>query len=134
MNAISQRAIAAADLPKNEQPIRGPLDRIVTDDDVDKALAFLRDSAKTLGEAKRRTMESASLVKRTKALIMRMHSEKSLGAAEREAIADDRYAEAETQEAIAFGDFECLRALREAAAAKVEAWRSETATLRSMKL
>ena len=108
--------------------------RIVSDDDVDKALAFLRDSAKQLGAAKQRTMDAGSLVKRTKALVMRMHSDKSLGAAEREAILDTRYAEAEAEEAVAYGEFETLRALRDAAAAKIECWRSEQATYRSMKL
>ena len=108
--------------------------RIVTDDDVDKALAFLRDSAKSLGLAKQRCMDTASFVKRTKALVMKMHSDKSLGAAEREAILDPRYAAAEAEEAVAAGEFETLRALRDAAAAKIEAWRSEQATYRSMKL
>ncbi len=120
MNApISQRAIGS---------------RIVTDDDVDKALAFLRDSARQLGDAKCHLMEMESLVKRTKALVMKMHTDKTLGAAEREAILDPRYAEAQTQEATAAGAYETLRALRDAAAAKCEAWRSETATIRSMRI
>jgi beta-phosphoglucomutase-like phosphatase (HAD superfamily) len=119
-------------LRRAQQPHHPP--RIVTDEDVDKALAFLRDSAKELGAAKQALMEKESLVKRTKALVMRMHSDKTLGAAEREAILDPRYEKAETEEAEAAGVFETLRALRDAASAKIECWRSEQATYRSMKL
>jgi hypothetical protein len=108
--------------------------RIVTDEDVDKALHFLRDSARTLGDLARQKSEKASLVKRTKALIMQEHSSKSLGAAEREALCDERYAKAETEDAIAFGEYECLRALRDAAAAKIECWRTETASIRAARI
>lgn len=117
-------------LRRAQQPRQAP--RIVTDADVEKALDFLRDSARELGDLKRQQMEKASLAKRTKAIIMREHSSLSLGAAEREAVCDQRYADAETEEAVASGDLECLRALRDAAAAKIECWRSEQATYRAM--
>jgi peptidoglycan hydrolase CwlO-like protein len=108
--------------------------RIVTDEEVDKALHFLRDSARTLGDLARQKSEKASLVKRTKALIMAAHSDKSLGAAEREALCDERYAAAETEEAKVIGEYECLRALRDAAMAKLDCWRTEAATLRATRL
>ncbi len=108
--------------------------RIVSDDDVSDALEFLRDSAKDIGEAQRRSMETESLVKRTKAIVMKENAALSLGAQEREAILDARYAEAEGVAAEVFGVLHYLKARREHAAAVIEAWRSETATLRAMKL
>jgi tricorn protease-like protein len=119
-------------LRRVQQPYQPP--RIVTDAEVDKALHFLRDSAKTLGDLARQKSEKASLVKRTKALIMQEHSGKSLGAAEREALCDERYAKAETEEAIAIGEYECLRALRDAAMAKLDCWRTEQSSLRAARL
>jgi hypothetical protein len=119
-------------LRRAQQPYQPP--RIVTDEDVDRALHFLRDSARTLGDLARQKSEKASLVKRTKAIVMAQHSDKSLGAAEREAICDERYAKAEAEEATVIGEYECLRALRDAASAKIECWRSETASLRAARL
>jgi peptidoglycan hydrolase CwlO-like protein len=119
-------------LRRAQAPYQPP--RIVSDADVDKALHFLRDSARTLGDLARQKSEKASLVKRTKALLMKEHSDKSLGAAEREALCDERYAKVETEEAIACGEYECLRALRDAAMAEIDCWRSETATLRAVRL
>jgi hypothetical protein len=119
-------------LRRAQQPYQPP--RIVTDEDVDRALHFLRDSARTLGDLARQKSEKASLVKRTKAIVMAEHSSKSLGAAEREAICDPRYAAAETEEAEIIGEYECLRALRDAAMAKLDCWRTEAATLRATRL
>jgi hypothetical protein len=119
-------------LRRAQAPYQPP--RIVNDEDVDKALHFLRDSARTLGDLARQKAEKASLVKRTKALLMREHSDKSLGAAEREALCDPRFASAETEEAIVIGEYECLRALRDAASAKLDCWRTEAASIRAARL
>ena len=51
-----------------------------------------------------------------------------------DARASDRYLAAVNEEAYAAGEYETLRALRAAAEMKLEAWRSETATLRSIKM
>ena len=45
-----------------------------------------------------------------------------------------RYITAITEEADAAGEYEKMRALREAAAAKIEAWRTESSNYRSMKI
>ena len=108
--------------------------RIVSDDDVSNALEFLMRNAKFIGAARRRLMEAESLVKRTKALVMRQHGTLSLGAQEREAILDKSYQDAEAAVAKEAGRLEYLKALREAHAAKIECWRTEQSTLRSMKI
>ena len=79
--------------------------RIVTDEDVDKALAFLRDSAVQVGAARKADVRCS-----------------------------DRWLAATADEARAAGEYEKLKALREAAAAKIEAWRSESANYRGMRV
>jgi serine/threonine-protein kinase RIO1 len=53
---------------------------------------------------------------------------------EREARASDRYMEACITEAKAAGVYEYLRALREAAAMKLEIFRTQSSNFRSMKI
>lgn len=117
--SISQRAIGASQDT-----------RLVSDNDMDKALAFLRDSARDIGEARRWMILTERKVRHVRALLMKMHSELPVSAQEREACADDRYLAAITEEAEACGKFETLRALREAASARVDAWRTEQSTMR----
>lgn len=108
--------------------------RFVSDADVEKALDFLRDSAAQLGEAKRRAILTERMVRHIRALEMKMHSTLPVSAQEREAFASERFVTAATEEAVAAGEYEKLRALREAAAAKIEAWRSISANYRAMKI
>lgn len=110
--------------------------RIVTDDDVSDALEWLRENAKRMGEAKRQLMSAESLVKRTKAIIMREHAQlgATLGAQEREAIADPRTEAAEEREAHCAGQMEVLKAEKDYYAALIECWRTEQSTLRQMKI
>lgn len=123
MNATttSQRAIAAATQQDS---------RLVSDNDLDRAMSFLRDSARQLGEARRTAILSERRVKHVRALLMKMHSELPVTAQEREAHADERYLQAITEEAEAAGHFETLKALREAASAKIDCWRTEQSTMR----
>lgn len=120
MSTISQRALEAGQRS----------DRLVSDADMDKALGFLRDSARDIGNARRDAILAERKVKHTKALLMKMHSELPLTAQEREACADERYLAALMAEAEACGKFETLKALREAASARVEVYRTESATMR----
>lgn len=109
-------------------------ERFVSDEEVDKALCWLRDSATATGAAKSRSILSERMVRHIKALEMKRFSELPISAQEREAYASERYVEAINEEAIAAGEFEKLRALREAAGAKIEAWRSINANYRAMKI
>lgn len=109
-------------------------DRIVTDDELEMALNWLRDNASAIGEAKRQAVLAEKMTKHVKALEMKRHNEMPVSAQEREAYASDAYKRALFAEADAAGEYEKMRALREAAALKIEAWRSEQANVRAMKI
>jgi len=126
MSTISKRALEAG------QPQQSP--RLISDAELEKALDWLRDNAKTIGDAKAESVRAGHMVKHTKALAMKMHSELPVSAQEREAYASDEYKKAIERDAIAAGEYEKLRALREAAALKIESWRSEQANFRAMKV
>lgn len=105
---------------------------IVSHDDFDSALAFLRDSAKALGDAKARAIRAGHMVKYTEALMFKASAETSDGKRQADARSSDKYLEAVTEDALAAGELAKLYGLREAAAMKCEAWRTEQATLRSL--
>lgn len=107
---------------------------IVTDEDVERALDWLRDSAQELGNAKANAVRAGHMIKHVKALAMKMHNDKPASHQEREALASPEYLQAIEEDALAAGEFEKLRALREAAALKIEAWRSESANFRAMRI
>lgn len=108
--------------------------RIVTDEQLSQALDWLRDNAPAIGEAKREAVLTEKMCKHVKALEMKKHNHLPVSAQEREAYASDAYNRALFKEAEAAGEYEKMRALREAAALKIEAWRSEQANFRSMKI
>lgn len=123
--SISERATAT--IPKQT------LGRIVSDNEVERALDFLRDSADAVGKARARLIRSGHMVKHVEALLTLASEQRSVEAKKCEAKTDPRWLEAVTEEAEAAGEFEKLRALREAASAKIEAWRSESANYRGMR-
>jgi hypothetical protein len=108
--------------------------RIVTDEDLSKALDWLRDSAPAIGEAKARLVKAGHMLKHIEALLFLASEEKSAEARKSSARASDKYLDAINEEAFAAGDYEKMKALREAAALKIESWRSEQANYRSMKI
>lgn len=108
--------------------------RIVTDEELEKALDWLRDNAKEMGDAKAETIRASHMMKVVKALGMKLHNEKPISHQEREAIASEEYRKALERDAVAAGEYEKMRALREAAALKIEAWRTEAANYRAMKI
>lgn len=108
--------------------------RIVTDESLEAALDWLRDNAKEIGAAKAETVRASHMVKVAKALAMKAHNEKPISHQEREALSSEQYRQALEADAVAAGEYEKLRALREAAALKIEAWRSEQANFRALKI
>jgi hypothetical protein len=108
--------------------------RIVRDDDMERALDYLRDSAAEIGAAKARMVKAGHWLKHVEALEMKMSSERSAEARKADARCSERYLEAIAEDAEASGAYETLKSLREAAALKIEAWRSEQANYRAMKL
>ncbi|MDE2098021.1 MAG: hypothetical protein KGL39_12280 [Patescibacteria group bacterium] len=107
---------------------------LITEEEVERALTWLRDSATEIGEAKAYAVKTEKMVKHTKAILMKKHAELGIGAQEREAYADDLYVAAVDAEATAAGEYEKMKALREAAAMRIDCWRSMSANYRSMKI
>jgi hypothetical protein len=132
--SLSERAAAKGPRPSEEQVQPNFRQRIVTDEDLSKALAWLRDNAKDLGDAKARLIRAERMLSHTEALLMRMSDATSDTKKKIDARTDQRWIDAAMEEALAAGDFEKMRALRDAAALKIEAWRSEQATYRSMRI
>lgn len=108
--------------------------RIVTDEDVEKALSFLRDSAADIGAARQQLAEKEALVKATEAILFLQSEEKSVEAKKADVRASWRWKEVSDEHAEAAGIFERMKALREAAAARIECWRSESANYRGMRV
>jgi hypothetical protein len=104
---------------------------VISDDDIEKALDFLRDNARPAAKAKAEAQYMDDYKKVVKARIMREHDEKPLGAQEREAYADPRYEQhlKASQDAIERDEY--LRWMRDAANAKIEAWRTQCSNERA---
>ena len=131
--SISQRAIGVKDMPEREKAEHQGRNRLVTDDEVGDALRWLATNAKEIGEARAQMVRSAHLVKHTEALLFLASEEKTVDAKKADVKASKRWLEAAEEEAVAAGEFEKMRALREAAALRVEAWRTESASMRGTK-
>jgi hypothetical protein len=107
---------------------------IVSDAEVERALDWLRDNADAIGEAKRMAVKHDHMLKHTKAVVMGFHKDLPVSAQEREAHSSEVYKEAIDQTAYFAGEYEKMKALREAAALKIEVWRSASANYRAMKI
>jgi hypothetical protein len=103
---------------------------MVTDEALEKALDYLRDTADMAAEtrAKRLYLDDYSRV--IKATIMAEHLAEPVNAQERYAFCDLRYKNHLEALKIAVYEDEKARYLREAAAVKIEVWRSEQANER----
>jgi hypothetical protein len=105
----------------------------IEDSQVQEALDFLTSSAVRLGKLTEEATLSSSYVKHVMALEMK-RTEGPANAQEREARASESYLNAITDEAVKAGELAKLRALRDAASATIEAWRTMQATYRANKL
>lgn len=105
----------------------------VTDEAASKALDWLVANARHLGELKRRQILTESMTKRTRAIEMARSEAKTVAEKERDALASEAYLQAITAEAEAAGAYEEARALKDAAAARIEVWRSLTSTARQLR-
>ena len=108
--------------------------RIVTNAELQKALDWLRDNADDLGKAKARAVKAGHMIKHVEALEFKMSEASSNDKRQADARASDSYVDAMNEDAFAAGELAKMQALREAAGAKIEAWRSEQANFRSMKI
>jgi len=108
--------------------------RVAPEESVHSAMDYLRDSAFELGKARKRAKHAEHLLAHTEALLFKASSETSDAKRKADARTHTKWLEAAHEDADATGELAKLYALREAAAAVCEAWRTEQATLRSMKL
>ena len=103
----------------------------ITDDEIDKALDYLRDNARDAAQARADRIYVEEYRKVIKAQIMKEHGDKSAVIQEREAYADPRYvAHLEAIKEAVLED-EGHRFLRAAADAKIEAWRTQSSNTRA---
>ena len=109
-------------------------ERIVSNNDLQKALDYLRDSAEDMGRAKARAVRAGHMMKHIEALAFKASDATSNDKRQADARTSEAYVSAIDEDAIAAGELEKLKAYREAAALKIEAWRSEQANYRSMKI
>lgn len=103
----------------------------ITDDEIDKALDYLRDNARDAAQARADRIYVEEYRKVIKAQLMKEHGDKSAVLQEREAYADPRYvAHLDAIKQAVFED-EGHRFLRAAADAKIEAWRTQSSNTRA---
>lgn len=131
--SISQRALGIKDMPEAEQAHHAGDNRIVTDDAYGDVLRWLATSAAEIGEARRQMILKERLRQSTEAILTLQSDQKSVEMKKADARASEKWMQAAEEEALAAGNFEQMKALREAALAKHEAWRSETASRRGGK-
>lgn len=102
---------------------------MVTEDQVQRAVDYLRDTAEEYGKACGRLAYLDGNLRRVKSLEM-LEAKGTLGEREAQAYASQAYKEALEQLEEATATRETLRAMRDAAQAKFEQWRSEGASRR----
>jgi hypothetical protein len=106
---------------------------IVSEEDVERCLDYLKNSADTIGKLTTEARFTESWVKVVLAMVMKT-VEGPVNSQEREARASEEYQKALKAEAEAAGALARAKALREAAAMKIEVWRTQSSNWRSMKL
>jgi hypothetical protein len=107
---------------------------MVSDESLDAALRWLTANAVKMGKAKEDAVLASHMVKHVLHLQMKASDEKTAAGKERDAYASKEYLAAIIDDAKKAGALEVMRSLREAAALKIEAWRSEQANFRAMKI
>jgi hypothetical protein len=105
--------------------------RLVTEDMVSNALQILAETAEKAASAKAMLVRAEHEVKRVKARMVLQSSAGTLGLREADAVASDEVREAVRHEANAAQIYEHLRLLRSNAEAVIEAWRTESASIRA---
>ena len=103
----------------------------ITDDEIDKALDYLRDNARDAAQARADRVYVEEYRKVIKAQIMKEHGSMSAVLQEREAYADPRYDNHLEAIRQAVAADEGHRFLRGAADAKIEAWRTQSSNSRA---
>lgn len=104
---------------------------MISDDEVDKAVEYLRSNARAAAQAKANRVYVEEYRKVVKSQIMRENANMALGAQEAIAYADHRYVQHLKAIEAAIEKDEYNRWMMVAAEAKIEAWRTQAANLRA---
>lgn len=107
---------------------------MIHDSEIEKALDWLRDQADHVANTRAERVYCVEYCKPLRAIIASASNEGSEAAKERYALSHDRYLEHLEKLKQAVFEDEKNRALRGAAELKIEAWRSQQANMRSMKI
>lgn len=105
---------------------------MITEEEIERACAWLRDHAEEAAKARAERLYLEQFRKTKKAQIMKGFLSEPVSAQEREAYASEEYIELLNgmKEAIKIDEYN--RFMREAAIAKIEAWRTQEANRRGM--
>ncbi len=106
----------------------------INEAEIDKALDYLRDNAKVAAQARANRLYLEEYRKVVKSQVMKQYDHLALGAQERNAYSDPVYIQHLGVMRDAIFEDEKHRFLLAAANAKIDAWRTQQATERSMKL
>ena len=104
--------------------------RLISEDEMHRAMEYLRNSAFDLGKLSERQRKAEKMIGHVEALQFKMSSATSADAKKADARASDAYVDAITEDAVSTGELRKLYALREAAQAVVDAWRTQEASNR----
>lgn len=104
---------------------------MITDDDIEKAVEYLRTNARSSAQAKANRIYMEEFRKVVKAQIMRETLTDSLGAQEARAYSDPRYKQHLEAMTSAIEKDEYNKWMMTAAEAKIEAWRTQQANARA---
>jgi hypothetical protein len=103
---------------------------IVSEEDCDRAVDYIRDHAKTSAQARGELIYLEGFGKSLKAMLMKHSDSKSAAGQERDAYASDKWSEHCGLLRDATVTYETERGLIDAAKMRIEVWRSESANNR----
>jgi phage gp46-like protein len=108
--------------------------RIVSDKSAELALHWLHENALAMGKAVEAARLAEHMIKHVLHIQMKLSDEKTAAGKERDAYASKEYRDAILADAKAAGALAILRSQKEVQALKIEAWRTEQANYRAMKI
>lgn len=113
-------------------PAPAPAPKFLVDETaVEDALVFLSETATDYGKAKGEVVRTESMLKRIRSIEFLRH-DGPVAAREAEALSSSAYLRAINEHVEATTAYEIMRAKRDAAIAKIEVWRTESANYRKV--
>src|SRR5262245_30756526 len=135
--AAAAQSLQSQDPSNRRKPVRqasGGSRSFISDEEVEQALHYLMNSARGAADARATRQYVEEYRKVIKAQLMTEHADLPLGAQEREAYSDKRYMDHLQAIREAVAEDERRRFMREAASAKIEAWRTQCSNERANRL